>query len=100
MADARRKILCIEDDRETAALIAEELVERGFEVAGDKVDQLLNACRARSFQRPSWLTQICRTPIFATTDLPSTSASTAATWRTIASLPASTVIGSARTIDL
>ena len=33
MADARRKILCIEDDRETAALIAEELVERGFEVA-------------------------------------------------------------------
>jgi DNA-binding NarL/FixJ family response regulator len=32
MATARRKILCIEDDRETAALIAEELVERGFEV--------------------------------------------------------------------
>jgi DNA-binding NarL/FixJ family response regulator len=29
---ARKKILCIEDDRETAALIAEELVERGFEV--------------------------------------------------------------------
>ncbi|MBY0579284.1 MAG: response regulator transcription factor [Burkholderiales bacterium] len=26
------KILCIEDDRETAALIAEELSERGFEV--------------------------------------------------------------------
>lgn len=33
MADARKKILCIEDDRETAALIAEELVERGFEVS-------------------------------------------------------------------
>jgi len=32
MADANRKILCIEDDRETAALIAEELVERGFRV--------------------------------------------------------------------
>jgi DNA-binding NarL/FixJ family response regulator len=32
MATARPKILCIEDDRETAALIAEELVERGFEV--------------------------------------------------------------------
>jgi DNA-binding NarL/FixJ family response regulator len=32
MANLRRKILCIEDDRETAALIAEELVERGFEV--------------------------------------------------------------------
>jgi len=32
MAEARKKILCIEDDRETAALIAEELVERGFEV--------------------------------------------------------------------
>ena len=31
-ANLRRKILCIEDDRETAALIAEELVERGFEV--------------------------------------------------------------------
>lgn len=29
---ARRKILCIEDDRETATLIAEELTERGFEV--------------------------------------------------------------------
>ena len=32
MAQARRTILCIEDDRETAALIAEELVERGFDV--------------------------------------------------------------------
>jgi DNA-binding NarL/FixJ family response regulator len=28
----KKKILCIEDDRETAALIAEELVERGYEV--------------------------------------------------------------------
>ncbi len=32
MSETRRKILCIEDDRETAALIAEELAERGFEV--------------------------------------------------------------------
>jgi DNA-binding NarL/FixJ family response regulator len=32
MAKAHRKILCIEDDRETAGLIAEELRERGFEV--------------------------------------------------------------------
>jgi DNA-binding NarL/FixJ family response regulator len=32
MAHAHKKILCVEDDRETAALIAEELVERGFEV--------------------------------------------------------------------
>jgi len=32
MADAPKRILCIEDDRETAALIAEELVERGYEV--------------------------------------------------------------------
>jgi DNA-binding NarL/FixJ family response regulator len=32
MAGARRKILCIENDRDTAALIAEELVKRGFEV--------------------------------------------------------------------
>lgn len=32
MAKARQKILCIEDDDETAALIAEELIERGFEV--------------------------------------------------------------------
>ena len=32
MAQARRKILCIEDHRETAALIAEELSDRGFEV--------------------------------------------------------------------
>ena len=29
---SRKKILCIEDDRETAALIAEELGERGYEV--------------------------------------------------------------------
>jgi DNA-binding response OmpR family regulator len=29
---AIKKILCIEDDRETAALIAEKLTERGFEV--------------------------------------------------------------------
>jgi DNA-binding NarL/FixJ family response regulator len=28
-----KKILCIEDDRETAQLISEELTERGFEVA-------------------------------------------------------------------
>jgi DNA-binding NarL/FixJ family response regulator len=32
MANARHKILCIEDDEETAALIAEELIERGFDV--------------------------------------------------------------------
>jgi DNA-binding response OmpR family regulator len=32
MTQDRKKILCIEDDRETAALIAEELVDRGFEV--------------------------------------------------------------------
>ena len=32
MAHVRRKILCIEDDRETADLIAEELLDRGFEV--------------------------------------------------------------------
>src|SRR5207248_9680358 len=32
MAEKRRRILCIEDDREAAALIAEELVERGFDV--------------------------------------------------------------------
>jgi DNA-binding response OmpR family regulator len=29
---AAKKILCIEDDRDTASLIAEELVDRGFEV--------------------------------------------------------------------
>ena len=33
MAHAHRKILCIEDDRETAGLIAEELADRGFEVS-------------------------------------------------------------------
>jgi DNA-binding NarL/FixJ family response regulator len=32
MADTRIKILCIEDDHETAALIAEELIERGFDI--------------------------------------------------------------------
>jgi DNA-binding NarL/FixJ family response regulator len=33
MPDAPTRILCIEDDRETAALIAEELVDRGYDVA-------------------------------------------------------------------
>ena len=33
MADTRKKILCIEDDRESAMLIAEELVDRGYEVS-------------------------------------------------------------------
>jgi len=33
MADDCRKVLCIEDDREVAALIAEELSDRGFEVS-------------------------------------------------------------------
>jgi DNA-binding response OmpR family regulator len=32
MSEPRKKILCIEDDRETAALIAEELIDRGYEV--------------------------------------------------------------------
>jgi len=32
MAEARKRIVCIEDDRETAALIAEELIDRGYEV--------------------------------------------------------------------
>ena len=32
MANVRRKILCIEDNLEAASLIAEELVDRGFEV--------------------------------------------------------------------
>jgi DNA-binding response OmpR family regulator len=32
MASAQKKILCIEDDREVAALIVEDLAERGFQV--------------------------------------------------------------------
>ena len=32
MAQTKTRILCIEDDRETAALIAEELVDRGYDV--------------------------------------------------------------------
>jgi DNA-binding NarL/FixJ family response regulator len=32
MPDPQKKILCIEDDRETAALIAEELIDRGYSV--------------------------------------------------------------------
>jgi len=32
MSVERKRILCIEDDRDTAALICEELVDRGFEV--------------------------------------------------------------------
>ena len=32
MVEARKRILCIDDDQETAALIAEDLVDRGFDV--------------------------------------------------------------------
>ncbi len=32
MAHPYRKVLCVEDDRETATLIVEDLVDRGFEV--------------------------------------------------------------------
>jgi len=32
MSATRKRILCIEDDRDTASLICEELVDRGFEV--------------------------------------------------------------------
>jgi len=32
MSQTRKKVLCIEDDRETATLIAEELTERGYDV--------------------------------------------------------------------
>jgi DNA-binding response OmpR family regulator len=40
MRQARKKILCIEDDHETATLIKEELVHRGFDVhvASDGVE--------------------------------------------------------------
>ncbi len=31
-AEASARILCVEDDRETSALLAEELVDRGFEI--------------------------------------------------------------------
>jgi DNA-binding response OmpR family regulator len=33
MTDQRRHVLCIDDDRDTAGLIAEELVDRGFKVS-------------------------------------------------------------------
>jgi len=33
MTQVRKKILCIEDDRELAALLVEELAERGYDVA-------------------------------------------------------------------
>jgi DNA-binding response OmpR family regulator len=33
MSDSRRHVLCIDDDRDTAGLIAEELVDRGFRVS-------------------------------------------------------------------
>jgi DNA-binding response OmpR family regulator len=33
MPEVQKKILCIEDDRETAALIAEELLDRGYDVS-------------------------------------------------------------------
>ncbi len=33
MAEAKKHILCIEDDRETAELLAEDLAERGFAVS-------------------------------------------------------------------
>jgi DNA-binding response OmpR family regulator len=33
MNERRRNVLCIEDDRETASLLCEELVDRGFNVA-------------------------------------------------------------------
>lgn len=32
MSEPRRKILCVEDDRDAASLICEELIDRGFEV--------------------------------------------------------------------
>jgi DNA-binding NarL/FixJ family response regulator len=32
VTEARKKVLCIEDDRETAALVAEELIDRGYDV--------------------------------------------------------------------
>jgi DNA-binding response OmpR family regulator len=33
MVETRKRILCIDDDRETAALIAEDLADRGFDVS-------------------------------------------------------------------
>jgi DNA-binding response OmpR family regulator len=32
MTDGRKRLLCVEDDRDTAGLIAEEFIERGFDV--------------------------------------------------------------------
>lgn len=33
MSNRRRKVLCVEDDRDTASLISEELTDRGFDVS-------------------------------------------------------------------
>jgi DNA-binding response OmpR family regulator len=33
MSEPPKRVLCIEDDRETAALIAEDLIDRGYEVS-------------------------------------------------------------------
>src|SRR3984893_1028344 len=44
VVERRRKILCIEDDRDTASLICEELVDRGFEVRlAEKAREVLAA---------------------------------------------------------
>jgi ActR/RegA family two-component response regulator len=52
MAHLRKKILCVDDDQKSAALIARELVNRGFEVsiAHDGQDGLLAILK----DKPTW----------------------------------------------
>jgi CheY-like chemotaxis protein len=59
MAETHKKILCIEDDRETAALIAEELVDRGYDVlaaaeAADAQEDEIFAKDKRGDEMPDW----------------------------------------------
>jgi DNA-binding response OmpR family regulator len=53
MAEPRNKILCIEDDRETVALLAEELAVRDFDVVTAYDGQLASLMlRLRSGNHP------------------------------------------------
>src|SRR6516164_585909 len=63
MPETRKKILCIEDDRETAVLIAEELAERAYDYVTkpldfDRLDAIITARLAGVARNELWSKQV------------------------------------------
>lgn len=83
-----------------AALFDLVYINRCVAVAAAGQVGSLNACRARSFQRPSCLVHTCSTPTRAEPGFPSASVSAEKMCRAMALSPTTVTLGSDKVIDL